>query len=78
MAKKKTKEGLRVYVVVIGDLRQNHRYITYCPFIESGKPIGEKPLAVYLTRSRARQARKCILGECGHKAVHVIKLEKIK
>ena len=77
MPKKKTKD-LKVYAVVIGDVKQNQQYITTCPFSNYGKAYDETPLAVYLKHSRACQARKLILADRGHKAVHIIKLEKVK
>lgn len=77
---KKTRvldKDLKVYAVVIGDAGRNQRYITTCPFITSNKSSSEMPLAVYLMYSRAVYARKLILVDCGHRAVHIIKLEKI-
>ena len=69
------KTRVKVYAVVIGDVGRNQQFITTCPFVKSDKPYDERPLAVYLRYSRVYQARKLILADCGHKAVHIIKLE---
>lgn len=65
---------LKLWAVVIGNKRKSLRYVTYDPFI----PTNCDNLAVYETRTRAREARKKVLADCGHKSVHVIPFESVE
>lgn len=69
------KDDNELYAVVIGDKNQHSRYITTCPFSNAIVPASEQPLAVYLKYSRAQKARKLILEEVQHKAVHIVRFD---
>ena len=61
----------KLYAIVIGERKVNMRYVTTCPFVRTDKVGGKVPLAVYLSYTRAMEARQLILKTCGHKSVHI-------
>ena len=56
---------MKLWAVVIGRKAYNLRYVAY-------KHNSDRDLAVYETRTEAREERWRTLKDCGHKSVHVV------